>query len=298
MSINIIGMNTKYGCFVDGADMAYDAFYNILNSTFKDKTMFKVDNSIKYENNSKTKIKYTKEVMELSNRLYDKVYESHSNNKFPLVIGGDHSTAIGSISADLDYYKGDVSVIWIDAHTDIHSDITTPSGNIHGMPLSICIGRCSDEFNIGSYKLKPTNIYYIGLRNFEIEEIAYVNENNVTHYMDFEAKELGIEEVVKRIISKINTKYVHISFDFDSLSDEEFHAVNVSVNGNYQSTGGLTLEDVKKILYYLFDNLNVCTMDIVEYNPSIDKNNECLNKSKEVFEVIDKCLERRYDCSK
>jgi arginase len=288
--IDIIGMGIKYGCFVNGADMAYDSLKEILNQTFDNKTMCKVDNNldkvIEYEDNSK--IRYITPVMQLSKRLYNKVLESHINNNLPIIIGGDHSTAIGSISADLDYYKGDVSVIWIDAHTDIHSDTTTPSGNIHGMPLSILIGRCNDKFNIGKYRLNPKNIYYIGLRNYEIEEITYVKDNEITHYMDYETN----EDIVNEIISKINTRYVHISFDFDSLNDEEFHAVNVSVNGNYQSKGGLSLVMVQTVLKKLLTSLNVCTIDTVEYNSLLDKNNECLNKAKMVFETINNSVKK------
>src|SRR5574344_444737 len=286
--INIIGMPMKYGCFVSGADMAYDALKETLNNIFLNKVMNRVDDSlsevIEYENGSK--IRYVKPVMELSNRLYRYVYDSHMNDEFPLIIGGDHSTAIGSIAADLDYYEGDVSVIWIDAHTDIHNDITTPSGNIHGMPLSILIGRCSSIFNIGKHKLKPTNIYYIGLRNYEIEEITYIKDNNITHYMYNEIN----DNIIEDIISKINTKYVHISFDFDVLSDDEFHAVNVRVKGNYQTSNGVSLMVANNVLRKLLYNLNVCTIDTVEYNPILDENNECLSKTKVIYETISEYL--------
>ena len=296
--VSIIGMPMKYGCYVDGADLAYDKLYNSLDKIFNNKNMHKIDNSYNSpkEHLGDKLIKYFEPVMEINKRLHDKVLEEHENNNFPLVIGGDHSTAIGSVSAGLDYYKGDVSVIWIDAHTDIHNDKTTPSGNIHGMPLSVLIGRCSDKFNVSSYKLNPTNIFYIGLRNYEIEEINYVNENKIIHYADFEVEEKGIENIVNEIISKIKTKYVHISFDFDVLSDNEFHAVNVGIENYYQSEGGLSLNDSINILELLLNKLNVCSMDIVEYNPLLDNNNECLNKAERVLSKVDECL--KYDNSK
>lgn len=283
--LNIIGMPMKYGCYVEGADLAFDKMHNVLDTVFKNKIITKIDNSLsevlEYKNDKK--IRYVEPVMELSNRLKELVYKTHSNNMFPLTIGGDHSTAIGSISASLDYYEGDVSVIWIDAHTDIHTDKTTPSGNIHGMPLSVLIGRCSDKFNIGEYKLKPTNIYYIGIRNYEIEEIDYVNQSGIMHYTDFEVEEMGVLEVVNNIVKNIKTKYVHISFDLDSLSDNEFHSVNVSVNNTYQSDGGLKLYDVIKTLELLIERLNICSMDIVEYNPLLDVNNEDLERLENVL---------------
>lgn len=288
--IDIIGMPIKYGCFVDGADLAYDALSSSIDTIFKNKGMYKIDNALS-EIEEGNKIKYIKPVMELSNRLYKKVYESHELNNFPIIIGGDHSTAIGSISASLDYYKGDVSVIWIDAHSDIHNDKTTPSGNIHGMPLSICIGRCGDSFKIGDYKLDPKNIYYIGLRSYEKEEMDYIKDQKITYYTDSFIKEIGIDNVLYEIIKNIKTKYVHISFDLDSLSDEEFHAVNVSVDGVYQDNGGFNLDEVNKCLVRLLSSLNVCSMDIVEYNPNLDYNKECLRKVEAILEKIDKCLE-------
>ncbi len=287
--LNIIGMPMKYGCYVLGADLAYDFMYESLDKIFDNKNMFKINNLVN-EESSNDKIKYIYSVMELSKRLYNKVYESHKSNNFPMVIGGDHSTAIGSISADLDYYKGDISVIWIDAHADIHNDETTPSGNIHGMPLSVCIGRCSDKFNIGEYKLDPKNIFYIGLRDYEKEEMEYIKKSNITYYKDSDINLNNLESIIKDIISKVKTKYVHISFDFDSLSKSEFNAVNVAVNGTYQKDGGLNLNEAIKCLELLFSNLNVSTLDMVEYNPVLDKDGSCLSKIEVILEKIKKYL--------
>ena len=171
--IEVIGMPMKYGCMVDGADLSYSVLKNSLESVFDTKCDNVID--IPYddmvEHRNDKKLRYVEQVMDISNKLYSDVYKTLENDKFPLIIGGDHSTCIGSISASLDYTKGDLSVIYIDKHADIHTDKTSPSGNLHGIPLSVCIGRCDERFNIGEFKLKPENLYYIGLSNFEIEEI-------------------------------------------------------------------------------------------------------------------------------
>lgn len=283
----VIGMPMKYGCMVDGADLSYsyikDSLENILET--KCETVIDTNYPNAKEHLKDKKLKYVEPVMDISKKLYLEVFNSLYDS-FPIIIGGDHSTCIGSISAGLDYYKGDISVIYIDKHADIHTDKTSPSGNLHGIPLSICIGRCDERFNIGNYKLNPENLYYIGLSNFEIEEIEYINNNNITAFMDFEVEEKKAEWIVKEIMKKIKTNNVHISFDLDVLNDAEFHAVNVSVEGLYQDDKGLDLKMVKRILSLLFENLNVVSMDIVEYNPLLDIDLKCKSKIEELLLTI------------
>jgi len=91
------------------------------------------------------------------------------------------------------------------------------------------------------------------------------------------------DKIVKEIISKIKTKYVHISFDLDVLKTSEFPAVNVGVESIYQDEYGLTINMVKKLLKLLLSNLNVCSMDIVEYNPLLDKDEKCKNKIEDIL---------------
>lgn len=292
----VIGMPMKYGCMVDGADMAYDSLKDVLESSLnvRCKTVVNTNYENAKEHLNDKRMKYVEPVMDISKRLYIEVYNSLHDN-FPVIVGGDHSTCIGSISAVLDYYKGDVSVIYIDKHADIHTEKTSPSGNMHGIPLSICIGRCDDRFKIGNYKLNSENLYYIGLSNFEIEEIEYINSSNITAFMDFVVEEKKAEWIVKEIIKKIKTKYVHISFDLDSIKDEDFHAVNVAVEGTYQDMGGLDFKMAKKILGLLIENLNVISMDIVEYNPLLDNDLKC---KKKVEELLLEIKDKRNDSSK
>lgn len=290
-SIDVIGMPMKYGCFVEGADLAFSSMKDSYKGILKPKNVYEIDTNLGLEEHKKDKhIKYLEQVMEANNRLYNQVSESLNALRFPIIVGGDHSSAIGSIKASLDYTEGDLSVIWIDAHTDIHTEKTTPSGNIHGMPLSVCLGRCDERFNIGKYNLKPENLYYIGVRSYEIEEISYVQESEITCYMDFEVTMRKIENIVKEIIKNIKTKYVHISFDLDCISDKEFSAVNVSVENKYIDGTGLSLKMIKTALSMLLTNLNVCSLDIVEYNPLLDTDLKCKEKYEEILEVIKEAI--------
>lgn len=286
--IEVIGMPMKYGCMVDGADLSYSALKNSLESVFDIKCDNVIDISYDdmVEHRNDKKLRYVEQVMDISNKLYSDVYKTLENDKFPLIIGGDHSTCIGSISASLDYTKGDLSVIYIDKHADIHTDKTSPSGNLHGIPLSVCIGRCDERFNIGEFKLKPENLYYIGLSNFEIEEIDYIQEENICAFMDFEVEGKKAEWIVKEIIKRIKTNNVHISFDLDCMKDIDFPYVNVAVEGTYQDDGGLTFKMTKKILELLLSNLNVVSMDIVEYNPLLDNDKKGIEKIEELLMEI------------
>lgn len=282
--IDIIGMPMKYGCYVDGADLSYESLKPTFENVFNVKSRCvdnSFDNPVMHKNDKK--LKFVEPVMEISKRLYEEVYSSLNKNSFPIIVGGDHSTIIGSLSAALDYYKGDVSVIYIDKHADIHTEKTSPSGNLHGIPLSVCIGNCDERFDIGKHKLDTSNLYYIGLSNYEIEEISYIQENNIYCAMDFEVEEKKADRIVKEILKKVKTNNVHISFDFDSIKSDEFKAVNVEVEKTYQDDKGLTLRMVKKILRLLLENLNVCSMDIVEYNPLLDEDKKCFQKVEEIL---------------
>ena len=293
-NIEIIGMPMKYGCFLEGTDLSYDYLKDSLERGFNTTCKKKIDASFDKpkEHKNDEKIKYLEPVMEINKRLYKNVYNSIENDNIPIIIGGDHSSCVGSISAALDYYKGDVSVIYIDKHADIHNEKTTPSGNIHGMPLSVCIGRCDERFDIGSFKLKPENLYFIGLGNFEQEEIDYINEANIYHKMESEVNKNTIENIVDEILSKIKTKYVHISFDFDVIKDEDFHAVNVAVENTYQDDKGISYSDALKIFETLLPKVNLSSMDIVEYNPLLDEDGIYKEKAEKLFETINKNIKK------
>ena len=302
MNIEITGMPIYYGCDVEGTDLSYDAVESDLENIFtKNKIVkkqkihvLKVDVQDKYKTDSK--LKYVDEIIDASQKIYKTTMEAFQNHNFPIMIGGDHSGAMGTVSAAIDYHKGDVSVIWVDAHLDIHTDEDTPSGNVHGIPLSVCIGRCKNEkLKIGNYKLNPTNLYYIGPRNdgkgFEIEEIDYVRKANATCYMEDEVHKLGIDKVIEDISNKIKTKYVHISFDFDCIKTEDFPSVNVLSQGNFVGEGGMSYKEFNEILEKLLTKLNVCSIDFVEYNPLLDKNKEDIKKVKETLKLADSSIE-------
>ena len=221
----------KYGCFLDGADMAFESTRDIYEKNFDN--IKEINNQVKDSSEYKegSKLKYESAVNEINSRLYNEVNKSLSKGNFPLTVGGDHSMAIGSVSAALNYFKGDTSVIWFDAHTDIHTDKTTPSGNIHGIPLSVCIGRCNDSLSYTEYKLDPKNLYYIGIRSYEKEEIEYVEKEDITKYSDVDVIEKGIEKGEKKRNKEIALNLLTYNTPIDVIA---------------KSTG-LSIDEIKKL---------------------------------------------------
>jgi arginase len=285
MRIDVIGMPMYYGCDVKGSDESFDTINDkgIFNK-FNNKSKIVVNQCEKHLNDKK--LKYVEEIMNSNKRLYNSVTNSLSKGNLPLVIGGDHSSVIGSISSVLDYYNNDVTVIWIDSHTDIHTEKDTPSGNIHGLPVAVCMGLCDERFNIGNNKLK--NIIYIGIGNYEEEEMNRIKENNIKYYTDKDVND-DLNGIVKEVISSIKTKYVHISFDLDVFKYNEFKAVNVAVEKSYLSNGGISVNDGITILKELLTNLNISSMDIVEYNPLLDNEND-IKSIERIIDTIDTYL--------
>lgn len=289
MNIKLIGMPLYYGCGIKGTNLTYKYLIS-KDIKFKNKVIDSKSIEVDVNNEEQTGIKYIKEIMNANKKLYDEV-KNNLSNSLSIVIGGDHASVIGNIASELDYYNGDVTVIWIDAHTDIHTDKTTPSGNVHGMPLSILMGNCDSRFDIGKTKLNSNNLIYIGTRSYEQEELNIIEKNNIKNYTYQCIIDNGLENVLKEVLSNIKTKYVHISFDFDFFGYEYFKSVNVAYEKKYMVEEGPNIESGKLILKTLLNNLNVVGIDLVEYNPIMDKFND-INTVLDIIKVIDDNLGR------
>ena len=125
------------------------------------------------------KLKYLKQVVDANNRLASKVYEALTNNTLPFIIGGDHSLALGSIAGSSKYYGNDLGVIWIDAHGDINTETTSPSGNIHGMPLAASMGIGYEKLTsifFDDFKVKPENVFIIACRDLDQGEVELIEK--------------------------------------------------------------------------------------------------------------------------
>lgn len=211
------------------------------------------------------------EIIEVSENLSNAVSSSIKNQAFPLIIGGDHSIAIGSISGVSQHYEN-LGIIWYDAHGDLNIPEESPSGNIHGMPLRVLLGDGDKQLvNISGYapKVKPENIVLIGMRDLDVGERDFIRENNIKTYTMADIDRNGIKQVMEESVSylKDKTDGIHLSLDVDALDPVETPGTGTKV------LGGLTYRESHFALEMLHNTNLITSMDIVEVNPLIDQNN-------------------------
>ena len=216
--------------------------------------------------------KYLAEINTVNKRLYEKVVNAHKADRFPLIIGGDHSLAIGSCLASLDYYKK-IGVIWIDAHADFNNFHSTITGNIHGMPLCAIAGKDSGLLNIADRANKSfvneKNIVIVAARDIDPAEVKLLKESNITVYSMQHIDKFGMHDTMKQAIdiASNGTNGIHVSFDLDSVSPNEAPGVGTPVKG------GLTFREAHLAMELLSEIDKVVSLDVVELNPIADNNN-------------------------
>ena len=294
MNISIIGMPLFYGCDRPGVEKGPD----ILRENNLDKILEKnhhvtdlgnidvdyIESKDKFLENDK--LKYLKQVVDANNRLASKVYEALTNNTLPFIIGGDHSLALGSIAGSSKYFGNDLGVIWIDAHGDINTETTSPSGNIHGMPLAASMGIGYDKLTsifFDSFKVKPENVFILACRDLDQGEVELIDKLKINVWNIDEIQNGDLDKIISDLLSKIkekNIKNIHLSYDIDCLDPEYVPGTGTPVDN------GLTFEESKKLLKSILSTSLVKSMDFVEYNPELDSNNRTKETCIELLNII------------
>lgn len=212
-------------------------------------------------------------VNQLNSKLFDKAYQALCCGKLPLVLGGDHSISIGSISAAQKFYKN-VGIIWVDAHGDFNNEASSPSGNIHGMPLSALCGLGPNQTlpfvdNDHSFT-SPIKAAIIGARELDITEKDRLKEHGVHVFSISDIDKKGINAITQMAIeiASKDTEGIYLSFDIDAL--DPFYAPGVGT----PSQGGLTFREARLICELLSSSGRVIGIDFVEYNPIFDCDNK------------------------
>lgn len=278
--ISIIGVPSDYGQRRRGVDMGPSAMRYAGVIERLQRLGYEVEDTgdiavireeLKYEQNPKL-LNY-KEVMKVSEQLSGKVEETINENAFPLILGGDHSIAIGTIAGLTTHYKN-LGVIWYDAHADLNTHHTSPSGNIHGMPLAISIGLGDEglvKINGISPKIKPENIVIIGARSIDDGERQLIKENNIKIYTMHEIDKLGMSKVMEEAIMYLQSKQVdgvHLSFDLDALDPLYTPGVGTPV------AGGVTYRESHLAMEMLEEANIITSAEFVEVNPILDERNK------------------------
>ena len=294
MNISIIGMPLFYGCDRPGVEKGPEMLRkNNINEIFEknhfvtdlgDIDVDYIDSKDKFLDNNK--LKYLKQVVSANNRLAAKVYDALEKKTLPFIIGGDHSLALGSIAGSSKYYGNDLAVIWIDAHGDINTHETSPSGNIHGMPLAASMGIGYKELTsifFDEYKIKPENVFILACRDLDKGEVELIENLNMNVWNINDIKNNNLDSILSdllRIIKEKNIKNIHLSYDIDCLDPEYVPGTGTPVDN------GLTFEESKKILKSIFSTSLVKSMDFVEYNPELDLNERTKETCIELLKLI------------
>ncbi|MBK8985302.1 MAG: arginase [Chloroflexi bacterium] len=189
---------------------------------------------------------------------------------FTLFLGGDHSISMGTIAAAAQ--RQPVGVIWIDAHADFNTPQTSPSGNIHGMPMAALVGQGAPELvNIGypGPKLQPAQIVQIGIRDLDPEERDNLLHSGINVFTMRHLDELGMAAVARQALDRLrHLPRLHVSLDMDSLDPDEAAGVGTPV------PGGLSYREAHLLMEILGDSGRVESLDIVEINPILDDRNK------------------------
>lgn len=225
---------------------------------------------------SNPKLKYLNEILKTSRVLAGKVEKVLGKGHFPLCLGGDHSMALGSIAGISSYCKKrrlKLGVIWIDAHTDMNTDETSPSGNIHGMPLAASLGMGNEKL-INFYgfapKLKPENCALIGVRSVDSLEKETIKKLNLPVFTMADIDKLGIYRIIVKVLKQFREKvdYIHVSFDLDSVDPIIAPGVGTPV------PGGLSYREAHLLMESIAECGCMSSLEITEVNPILDDKNK------------------------
>ncbi|MGZ3695330.1 MAG: arginase [Bdellovibrionota bacterium] len=231
-----------------------------------------------------SKISYLKEIVDASKALKDKTYQALKDGRIPLVLGGDHSLAIGSIAGITKFYgeqKKKIGVIWLDAHGDINTPETSLSGNIHGMPLAHALGTGTKELlAVGEQNpmVDPSRTVLIGLRDLDPGEQKAIRELGVRAFTMRDVDEMGMRAVVQEAIrvATNGTAGFHLSFDVDCMDPSVAPGVGTAVRG------GITYREGHLAMEILHDSMKMLSMDVTEVNPVLDTSNQTADLAVEM----------------
>ena len=202
--------------------------------------------------------------------VYDTACPWVAAGDFAVFLGGDHSISIGSIAAAVQ--RGPVGVVWVDAHSDFNTPETSPSGNIHGMPVAALVGEgASPLVEVGATRpaLKTSQIVQIGIRDLDAAERERLIRSGINVFTMRHVDELGMAVVARQALDRLrHLPRIHVSLDMDSLDPAEAPGVGTPV------PGGLTYREAHLLMEILGDSGRVTSLDIVEINPILDEMNK------------------------
>ena len=228
--------------------------------------------------------KYLKEITATCTKSAELVVKALEAGKIPLVLGGDHSVAAGTVSGVAEFYRRDnkkIGLIWLDAHSDINTPETSPSGNVHGMPLAALMGLGPAELgNIYNFfpKVKPENCVLFGVRDIDATERENIRRAGIEVFTMRDIDERGMRAVMEealRMAGRGTTGY-HVSLDMDWIDPEDAPGVGTPVRG------GATYREAHLAMEIIADHGRMLSLEIVEVNPVLDEQNRTADLAVEL----------------
>jgi len=302
--LKIIEVKSEIGAGTRGASLGVDAIkiaaLDFGSRYFKKHNTLEIpnENHLLLEATGNAYAKRISGVLTMVERVTEEVAKTLENNSFPIILAGDHSTAAGTISGIRKAYpKSKLGVIWVDAHADLHSPYTTPSGNLHGMSMAIVL----DEDNLDSKVNKPDqetlnywfqlknvaniapkitykDVVYIGVRDVEIQEEFLLKRHRVKNFTIADIRKRSVERIAIDAIQTLDhCDLIYVSFDVDVLDSA------ISKGTGTPVSNGLTEREAGNLLSRLLTSDTVCCFEMVEINPTLDKENLM---AENAFEIL------------
>ncbi len=293
-NIKLIEIPSEIGAGTRGASLGVDAIkiaaMDFMSNFFIHFPSEKIpnENKLLYEPIESPYAKRIKGIATIYEKVSKAVGDAMKNNFFPVVISGDHSIAGATIAGiKMARPKSKLGIIWIDAHADLHTPFTTPSGNVHGMPLAIAINEDNTESAVhdvdpetvkywnqlkNTGKIAPKvlgeDIVYISLRDFEKEERHLIEKHGMKVITTNEVRRKGPENIVRAVLRYLgDCTDIYISFDVDSLD------ASISKGTGTPVSNGLREREAEDLISKFMQNRKVCCFEISEVNPTLDKEN-------------------------
>lgn len=310
--LHILSVMSELGAGTRGASLGFDA---LKLASFKYDLKFfkrypfkrvKTENDRLFKKDIKKYAKRLDGIEKMYRNIEKDVAQQLKNNFFPVVISGDHSNAGGTIMGiKTAFPRKRLGVIWIDAHADAHSPYTSPSGNVHGMPLATalnednleCAGRQPSEEVIwhwneikgSNQRLKPSDLFYIGVRDMEEPEKHLLKKYNIPNIPTEELRKRGVKDVAKQALEYLeNCDILYISFDVDSMDP------SVSKGTGTPVPNGLWEDEARELLLELVEDKRICCFEMTEINPLLDdKGNSMAETAFRILKPVVEKLEKK-----
>lgn len=312
MEVRLIEAASEIGAGTRGTSMGMAALrvaaWKLGSELFghAEESILRDENDVLYEDDTSPNAHHIDGLIRFQSDLAYEVYKYLRNSVFPIVVGGDHSITIGSVSGTkMAFPDKRLGVVWVDAHADLHSPWTTPSGNVHGMPLALLMhiekkGRNRPrvftmdtwdrlrKIGVSGPKLQPRDLVFIALRDYEPEEEAIIKEFGIKVITMEAIRKNGAAAVVQETLSYLGEcDHLHVSFDVDCLDP------SISVGTGTPVPNGLFVEEARDLLTGLCRDPRTATLDVVEINPALDDKNAMAEAALSIMEPLFPILRAR-----